>query len=94
MVSILDFRIPIGLDSRMTDEGPSLEDLRRFGGDTAFCPECGEEIWDQAEFCPKCRSYLAGDVSPKHPQAREFQKKFLTLIAIIVLIGFLLLFVF
>ena len=77
----------------MTDEGPSLEDLRRFGGDTAYCPKCGEEIWDQAEFCPRCRTYLAGDVSGHHPQAREFQKKFLALIAILILIVFFVIYV-
>jgi len=48
--------------SRMSrDEHPSSEDLERFGGDTALCPECGAEVWDEADVCPKCFAYLGGD---------------------------------
>ena len=31
------------------DEGPSLDDLRRFGSEadtTGYCPECGAEVYD------------------------------------------------
>lgn len=45
------------------DEGPSPEDLRRFGGDTAYCPDCGARVWDQADVCPKCYAYLGGDTA-------------------------------
>ena len=45
------------------DEGPSPEDLRRFGGETAFCPDCGARVWDQADVCPSCYAYLGGETA-------------------------------
>ncbi len=78
----------------MHDEGPNEDDLNRFGDDTAYCPECGGEIWDQAEFCPECGSYLAGRTSSRPPLEREFRSKWIVLIAIIVLIAFILIAVF
>ena len=77
----------------MTDEGPSLDDLNRFGGDTAYCPECGEEIWDQAEFCPRCRAFLAGHTSSRPPEASAIQRRIIIAIAIIALAAFVLLYV-
>ncbi len=44
----------------MPDEDPSSEDLERFGGETAFCPACGAQMWDQAEICPRCGAWTAG----------------------------------
>lgn len=44
------------------DEGPSDEDLEQFGGETASttapCPECGAEIYDDAERCSACGQYI------------------------------------
>ena len=31
----------------MIDEDPSDEDIERFDRETAFCPDCGEEVWEQ-----------------------------------------------
>ncbi|MBL8764646.1 MAG: zinc ribbon domain-containing protein [Phycisphaerae bacterium] len=36
------------------DEGPSREDLERFGGVTRACPACGKEIYDDAQVCWSC----------------------------------------
>ena len=77
----------------MIDEGPSIDDLNRFGSDEAHCPECGEEIYDQAEYCPKCHAYLAGNTSSRSPVEREFRGKWYILIAIILLIVFVLTYV-
>ena len=77
----------------MPDEGPSPEDLNRFGGDTAHCPECGEEIWDQAEFCPACRTHLGGHTSSRSPEVHDFRRRTMVVVAIIALIAFLLVFV-
>jgi len=39
----------------MKYEGPSEEDLERFSReDTGYCPECGEEVWDDAPQCKAC----------------------------------------
>lgn len=35
-------------------EGPSAEDLDRFGDEFVTCPECGKQIYDQVEICPHC----------------------------------------
>lgn len=41
-------------DYDIDPEGPSAEDLDRFGGDTVRCRECGEEVWDDSAICPRC----------------------------------------
>jgi hypothetical protein len=35
-------------------EAPSQEDIERFGGATRTCPECREEVYDDAEVCYHC----------------------------------------
>jgi predicted nucleic acid-binding Zn ribbon protein len=73
-----------------TDEGPSPEDVRRFAAGEAFCPDCGAEIHDQAEVCPKCYAYLAGETSRFRPAERDLRGRFiaLTVVALIlVLLG-------
>ncbi len=42
------------------DEGPSDADLERFGGVTRTCPECGTEVFDDAEVCWSCGHAGAG----------------------------------
>ncbi|MCL4741167.1 MAG: zinc-ribbon domain-containing protein [Phycisphaerales bacterium] len=42
------------LDEGLDPEGPSAADLDRFGGEFVVCPECGFEVYDQAEVCPRC----------------------------------------
>jgi uncharacterized OB-fold protein len=36
-------------------------DRRRFSSETAFCPECGAEIYDAADVCPKCFTWIDGE---------------------------------
>lgn len=36
------------------DEGPSAEDVERFGGVTHACPSCGTEVYDDVDLCWKC----------------------------------------
>ena len=49
-------------DDDWKDEGPLEQDLDEFGDDTASttapCPECGAEIYDDAEQCPACGQYI------------------------------------
>ena len=75
----------------MIDEGPSPEDLNRFAGETAHCPECGEEIWDQAEFCPACKAYIAGETISDPPVPHDFKHRMIALIAFITLLAFVVL---
>lgn len=72
------------------DEGPSEDDLKRFDGDSGYCPECGEEIWDSAEVCPSCGQYVGGKVSTREPIEQGCRKQWIVLIVLAVLIAFLL----
>ena len=42
------------LDEGLDPEGPSAEDLERFGDEMRRCPSCGEDVYDQAELCTNC----------------------------------------
>lgn len=88
------------------DEGPSEEDVARFGGEESsdddpddlqsrhrrerrgFCPQCGAEVYEDADLCPKCFAWITGDVVRRHPQAAALGKRALAAIGIL-LAGFL-----
>lgn len=72
----------------MRDEGPSPDDLERFDRDTAYCPDCGAEMWDQADVCPKCFAYVAGETSSKQPTQRWFHQRTVLLVIIALLAAF------
>src|SRR5436190_10878487 len=69
------------------DEAPSDDDIERFSGETAYCPHCGAEVWDATPQCPKCRTYLAGNLSHRPPVQNWFNRKMVVLIVILLLIG-------
>jgi len=75
------------------DEGPSPEDIERFGDETAYCPDCGAEIWDQAEQCPKCRAYLQRGPDRRPPVESWFQNRWTLLVVILTLLAFVFVFV-
>ncbi len=72
----------------MIDEDPTPEDIERFSGETGFCPDCGAEVWDQAGQCPSCGTILAGQTATRHPVAGTMRRRWIALIAVIVLVGF------
>jgi hypothetical protein len=43
------------------DEGPSDDDLRRFGEVTVTCKHCGTELYDDAAICYTCGRSILGD---------------------------------
>ena len=71
------------------DEGPSPEDIERFSGETAYCPQCGAEVWDQAERCPACGEAVGGDVSSRPPLERWWRQRWVLLVALLALVAFL-----
>lgn len=77
----------------MIDEEPSDEDIERLSHDTAHCPDCGAEIWDQAEICPKCGQYVGGNTLSRPPLAAEWRAKWLILIVLALLVAMVLVFV-
>jgi hypothetical protein len=63
------------------DEGPSEDDLERFGGATRKCPECGTELYDDSEICWKCGHALSG--RPAGP------KRWMVVVAVLVVASML-----
>lgn len=50
---------------RDIDEGPDEADIARFGSETVPCPECGAEVYDEAEWCHKCGRVMADPAAAK-----------------------------
>lgn len=71
----------------MRDEGPSTQDVERFSHEHAFCPDCGAEIWDQADVCPKCFAYLDGQTLSRPPINNWLRNRWRLLIIIALLIA-------
>jgi len=67
-------------------EGPSPEDLERFGDEWVTCPECGSAIYDQTEICPRCGHALTSSDGGKTPV-------WAIVAAVLALIAFVLVFV-
>ncbi len=47
------------------DEGPSDDDLDRFGGVTQSCWRCGTELYDDATVCGNCLSSVGPSCGPR-----------------------------
>jgi len=58
-----DWDLSEGLDP----EGPSAQDLDRFGSEIDKCPHCGSAIYDQSEMCPQCGWYLGENPKTMSP---------------------------
>lgn len=77
-------------DDDWIDEGDDAHDeadQKRFSSDTAFCPECGAEILDDADICPKCFTWIDGAT---HRRPSAFRRSFRTIVIVLVVIGMLL----
>ncbi len=73
----------------MIDEGPSAEDLDRFGGDLGHCPQCGAEVWDDAPACPACGVWIEGGTSARPPQVASLRRRVFLVVALTALGAFL-----
>ena len=51
-------------DEGLDPEGPSAEDLDRFGSEYRRCASCGASFYDQATVCPSC-GHIAGQPQPE-----------------------------
>jgi len=69
----------------MVDHDPRSEDLDDLAGDTAWCPHCGVELWDQAQVCSECGQALV-DGPSSHPPSRIMQRKGLIAVVILLLL--------
>ena len=73
----------------MIDDYPSQEDVEKFSDETAFCPHCGVEIWDDSTECQACGNWLTEGTSSKDPIATEITKKMVVVIVAVILVAFL-----
>ena len=51
----------VGRQSHDFDEGPTPDDLERFGGVTRPCPSCGKDVYDDAMMCAHCGASMEED---------------------------------
>lgn len=62
------------------DDGPSEEDIERFGGVTQRCPECDTELFDDVAVCWNCGHVLSAARSPS-------TSRWVTIIVVLVVIA-------
>ena len=61
-----------GEDANDFDEDEhDASDRARFDSDTAYCPECGAQIYDAADVCPKCFTWIDGETRGRPPSRRR-----------------------
>jgi hypothetical protein len=79
----------------MVDELPSSEDMDQFSHQTGYCPECGEEIWDEAYACPHCDAVVEGNVVGEGMSREGARIGFRTVLVLVtILVVVLLMFLF
>lgn len=81
---------------RDDDDGPSDDDIDRFGDDSnaeGWCPDCGASCWDEAEFCPACGAQIGGRVLGRPKVEHDLQRRFMVVVIVLVLVAFGLVFV-
>jgi len=79
--SRMDWEDP-DISEGLDDDGPSAEDLDRFGDEFIACPNCGKAIYDQSEICPYCGQAVMADQSGS--------KLWVMVVALIVAVAFIL----
>jgi predicted amidophosphoribosyltransferase len=71
----------------MIDEGPSAEDIARFSDTEGYCPDCGEQVYDNAQVCPVCRSEIDGRVLWEQPIESWFDARWKGVVVALVILG-------
>ena len=68
------------------DDPHDAADRRRFSSETAYCPECGAEILDSADICPKCYAWVTDETLAK-PRAKRALRDAVVWIVILALLA-------
>ncbi len=66
------------------DEGPSREDIERFGDQTRTCPECRKDVFDDSAVCYHC-----GHVFERTSAGSGGSKPWVIAVAALIVIAFL-----
>ena len=61
-------------DHELEETDQDEVDQKRFSGDVAYCPECGAEILDDADICPKCFTWIDGTTHSRPSKLRRSLK--------------------
>ena len=73
-----------GFDETDHDETDHDEaDQKRFSSDVAYCPECGAEIVDDADICPKCFTWIDGTTHSKPSKLKRSLHTFVVVLLIV-----------
>jgi uncharacterized membrane protein YvbJ len=66
-------------------DGPSSEDIERFDEGDAYCPDCGEHVYDDAVICPHCGSDIAGRTTLRPPEAAKMAQRSMIVLVIVII---------
>jgi hypothetical protein len=61
-------------------------DRQRLSSETGYCPECGAEIYDAADICPKCFTWIDGNTTHRRPSRVRSSLRVAVVIALLVVI--------
>jgi uncharacterized Fe-S cluster protein YjdI len=67
------------------DDGPSPEDIERFGGATRRCPECRKDVFDDTAVCYHCGHAFEGESAG----AAGRPKPWMIATVVVLVLGFL-----
>lgn len=70
-------------ESDFDEDEHDASDRARFESDTAYCPECGAEIYDAADVCPKCFTWIDGETRGR-PLSRHRKRMRQTVVWILI----------
>jgi hypothetical protein len=74
-----------GRGDRAFDETDHDEaDQKRFSSDVAYCPECGAEIVDDADICPKCFTWIDGAT---HRRPSKLKRSIHTVVVVLLIVA-------
>ena len=75
-------------------EGPSAQDLARFGEGMTRCEECGVMMYSDADVCPECGAFQMRMSVGRHVSTRRlWSPGVILIVTIIALAAFVLVFV-
>ncbi len=63
------------------DDGPSADDLEKFGGVTRTCPSCGKEVYDDAVTCYHCGADM------ETPRQAQLPRVWIVVVVLLLIAG-------
>ena len=78
-------RVDDGYDD-LGDDDADLDaaDQRRFASNVGYCPECGAEVVDDADICPKCFTWIDGTT---HSRPSKLKRSLHTIVVVLLIVA-------